>query len=350
MWIQAPRLQRQVKHRVLRITANRKIKSWRRIKGSSMNKKVEMPRPPWRAVSFSTLPKPDKNALLRAKLLDASRRLRTTKVSVGVQTDILPSKLLKEVNLGAQADLVLLKEVSILTDGSYVKRRDCSTEYILTYSVSQMTDLVKTSAAATQTLLPRLPGDAFLECCVGRIPTDYYLLQFCAWTEQQMLRTLTPIRSSKIYSADKTSSSKDKFGNKSYLTTNLKKDSHSAHIKFRTHFTNLSIPPGFSWDFNYNPQFKDYLQQISSTTKLQYPGYNNNTFTNKLIEESVQLANLIEFIGEYRNIIFSKQRTFASLKLQAPADYWLPITCKEEDFLANLKHFKSVKSLNASDY
>lgn len=30
-------------------------------------------RPPWRAVSVSTLPKPDKNAILKAKLLDASR-------------------------------------------------------------------------------------------------------------------------------------------------------------------------------------------------------------------------------------------------------------------------------------
>lgn len=36
-------------------------------------KENEAKRPPWRAVSVSTLAKPDKNALLRAKLLDASR-------------------------------------------------------------------------------------------------------------------------------------------------------------------------------------------------------------------------------------------------------------------------------------
>ncbi|XP_073812545.1 uncharacterized protein isoform X3 [Musca autumnalis] len=44
----------------------------KRMKESSNKKNGESSRPPWRAVSFSTLPKPDKNALLRAKLLDAS--------------------------------------------------------------------------------------------------------------------------------------------------------------------------------------------------------------------------------------------------------------------------------------
>jgi len=38
-------------------------------------KENEAKRPPWRAVSVSTLTKPDKSALLRAKLLDASRLL-----------------------------------------------------------------------------------------------------------------------------------------------------------------------------------------------------------------------------------------------------------------------------------
>lgn len=55
-------------HIILRIP-----KSWKRMKDPGQDKDAESKRPPWRAVSISTLPKPDKNALLRAKLLDASR-------------------------------------------------------------------------------------------------------------------------------------------------------------------------------------------------------------------------------------------------------------------------------------
>lgn len=52
----------------------RSTKFWKRMKESNSEKEVgDAKRPPWRAVSVSTLPKPDKNALLRAKLLDASR-------------------------------------------------------------------------------------------------------------------------------------------------------------------------------------------------------------------------------------------------------------------------------------
>lgn len=43
------------------------------MKDPNNDKDAESKRPPWRAVSISTLPKPDKNAILRAKLLDASR-------------------------------------------------------------------------------------------------------------------------------------------------------------------------------------------------------------------------------------------------------------------------------------
>lgn len=43
--------------------------------GGNQSGDAENKRPPWRAVSVSTLPKPDKNAILRAKLLDASRYL-----------------------------------------------------------------------------------------------------------------------------------------------------------------------------------------------------------------------------------------------------------------------------------
>lgn len=35
---------------------------------------------------------------------------------------------MKEVSLGAQTDLILFKDVGMLTDGSYAKRRDGSEE------------------------------------------------------------------------------------------------------------------------------------------------------------------------------------------------------------------------------
>lgn len=48
----------------------RTTKNWKKIKEIS---EKDDKRPPWRMASVSTLPKADKSALLRAKLLDASR-------------------------------------------------------------------------------------------------------------------------------------------------------------------------------------------------------------------------------------------------------------------------------------
>ncbi|XP_036674666.2 uncharacterized protein [Drosophila suzukii] len=100
--------------------------SWRRMKelAAEKEKENEAKRPPWRAVSVSTLTKPDKSALLRAKLLDASRRLRAGKANVALQTDFVPTKLMKEASFGVQNDLILYKDIGILTDGQYSKKKD----------------------------------------------------------------------------------------------------------------------------------------------------------------------------------------------------------------------------------
>ncbi|XP_017057434.1 uncharacterized protein LOC108098804 [Drosophila ficusphila] len=131
--------------------------SWRRMKelAAEKEKENEAKRPPWRAVSVSTLTKPDKSALLRAKLLDASRRLRAGKANVALQTDFVPTKLMKEASFGVQKDLILHKDIGILTDGQYSKKKDGYEKYVLTYSMSQMTDSVATVSRQTQTLLPR---------------------------------------------------------------------------------------------------------------------------------------------------------------------------------------------------
>ncbi|XP_017133727.1 uncharacterized protein LOC108150214 [Drosophila elegans] len=147
----------QLNIRASSASLSRAKNSWRRMKdlAAEKEKENEAKRPPWRAVSVSTLPKPDKSALLRAKLLDASRRLRAGKANVALQTDFVPTKLMKEVSFGVQEDLILHKDIGILTDGQYSKKKDGYEKYVLTYSMSQMTDSVATVSRQTQTLLPK---------------------------------------------------------------------------------------------------------------------------------------------------------------------------------------------------
>ena len=54
--------------------------------------------------------------------------MRAGKTSVAIQTDIVPTKLMKEVNMGVQSDLILYREVGMLTDGSYAKRKEGADE------------------------------------------------------------------------------------------------------------------------------------------------------------------------------------------------------------------------------
>lgn len=89
---------------------------------SNNNKLVKKPkeieRPPWR--STATVPKVDKNALLKAKLLDASRRaIKASKQSnISTQTDPIPVKLMKEASIEIQNDLILMCDQECLTDGT----------------------------------------------------------------------------------------------------------------------------------------------------------------------------------------------------------------------------------------
>ncbi|XP_073812530.1 uncharacterized protein isoform X1 [Musca autumnalis] len=321
----------------------------KRMKESSNKKNGESSRPPWRAVSFSTLPKPDKNALLRAKLLDASRRLRTTKVAVGIQTDVIPSKLLKEVSLGAQTDLILLKEVAILTDGSYAKRRSGSAEYVLTYSVSQMTEEVKMSTASTQTLLPRLPGDAFLEACMGQIRTDHILLKCCSSTEQRILHKPIRMQNSKFPNNEEIAGTIKTFLSDTLPPMRIKKPERVTNFMFKTSFAKTLNPTELSWNINYDTDFLDYLQKTS--TKFQYygqPSFQEDTndiwnVVDSLISESIQLVNITDFATRYHNKEFPKPSKVANLKF--PADYWLPIICTEETNLSKLKRSKGFQKI-----
>lgn len=48
---------------------------------------------------------------------------------------------MKEVSLGAQTDLILFKEVGMLTDGSYAKRRDGTEECKFVMSFLNITSI-----------------------------------------------------------------------------------------------------------------------------------------------------------------------------------------------------------------
>lgn len=50
------------------------------------------------------------------------RRLRAGKSSIGLQTYLVPTKLLRDVNFGTQKDLLLFKDMKIQTDAFYTKK------------------------------------------------------------------------------------------------------------------------------------------------------------------------------------------------------------------------------------
>lgn len=88
----------------------------------------EPPRPPWRSVAAVTPIKVNKNALLKAKILDATRRalLAQRITHTGTQTD--PFKLavlMREKQTDIQKDLIGLEDKSMETDGAVTLRQEC---------------------------------------------------------------------------------------------------------------------------------------------------------------------------------------------------------------------------------
>ncbi|XP_055690795.1 uncharacterized protein LOC129794144 [Lutzomyia longipalpis] len=112
-------------------------------------------RPPWRATA-KPKKEPNTNALLKAKLLDASRRaVRAMKNnSVSCQTDFQPTIVMKEVGFNVQTDLIGQRDVGILTDGSITVRNIPPGTFFFTHSVSQMTEIMNSTDSGTQTAFP----------------------------------------------------------------------------------------------------------------------------------------------------------------------------------------------------
>lgn len=94
-------------------------------KSNRKSKETEKERPPWRTVIIAPPQKVNKNALLKAKILDATRRaLLAQKINhIGTQTDAYAT-LLREKAIGVQKDLILMLDKSEHTDGTITIRRD----------------------------------------------------------------------------------------------------------------------------------------------------------------------------------------------------------------------------------
>lgn len=110
------------------------------------NKESDKERPPWRPVSVATPSKADKNALLKAKILDATRYnfnikllsnvLNSIKINVidrralifqkianaSTQTDSVQTKLFRDADNDVQIDLILQQDRSVETDGAVTIR------------------------------------------------------------------------------------------------------------------------------------------------------------------------------------------------------------------------------------
>uniref|UniRef100_A0A336LJW0 CSON009022 protein n=1 Tax=Culicoides sonorensis TaxID=179676 RepID=A0A336LJW0_CULSO len=132
--------------------------------GGSSTLSNKSKKPPWRAIiNPAPPPKPDKQAMYKAKMLDATRLPVSRRAIIkqrmqgcqnaSMQTDPLPTKCMKDVSID-QKGLIILKDQEILTDGNVLIKKEDG-KFILTNSVAILTDLPLREDAATQTALPR---------------------------------------------------------------------------------------------------------------------------------------------------------------------------------------------------
>lgn len=94
-------------------------------KTKKTTKETEKERPPWRSAVTTSASKPNKNALLKAKILDATRRalLAQRITHIGTQTESTAT-LLREKSIGVQNDLILMLDKCEDTDGQITIRND----------------------------------------------------------------------------------------------------------------------------------------------------------------------------------------------------------------------------------
>ncbi|XP_016931403.4 uncharacterized protein [Drosophila suzukii] len=308
--------------------------SWRRMKelAAEKEKENEAKRPPWRAVSVSTLTKPDKSALLRAKLLDASRRLRAGKANVALQTDFVPTKLMKEASFGVQNDLILYKDIGILTDGQYSKKKDGYEKYVLTYSMSQMTDSVPTVSRQTQTLLPKAFNKDLVNSYLPK--TDEDGSDIISDVEKRLGDQIAKIRRLNFDGSQQPRPS----GNNTNLAPTLASwhfDDDAVEMESERHFIPYTIESFKPWRSFVPFPFRLRGNSLIGTQKIDW--YALLQSIDDLIKESNNLVDKLENImlesrAHRKSVLgnLGKLPKFEPTNFSAPSEHWLPLIEQQE--------------------
>ncbi|KRF78587.1 uncharacterized protein [Drosophila virilis] len=297
--------------------------SWKRMKdlAAEKEKENETKRPPWRAVSVSTLSKPDKNALLRAKLLDASRRLRAGKTNVALQTDFIPTKVMKEAVTGVQDDMILFKDIGILTDGQYSIKKDNNQQYVLTYSISQMTDRVDKTDVSTQTLLPKAYNKNII---------DSSLFDF---KHHDKDATCDFNKSKEFRAFNSTLGIRDIPLNPTLLSWQF--DDDAIEMEVKESFIPYTIESFKPWRSFIPIPFYIRSNTLVGRQKVDW-GFLLQSIDD-LVRESNNLLDRLQTIMHQKNLqrkhvhkTMDEIRKFQPTNFRFPSDYWLPIIEKQE--------------------
>ncbi|KAH8306457.1 hypothetical protein KR018_011845 [Drosophila ironensis] len=314
-------------------TLNRAKNSWRRMKdlAAEKEKENESKRPPWRAVSVSTLTKPDKSALLRAKLLDASRRLRAGKANVALQTDFVPTKLMKEASFGVQKDLIVRKEIGILTDGQYSRKKEGYQEYVLTYSMSQMTDIVDTVSRQTQTLLPRAHNRDLVNSYLTKSEEDGS--EIISDVEKRLSDQIAKMRKLSFNESNQLRRSASASGTN--LTPTLASwhfDDDAVEMESERHFIPYTIESFKPWRSFVPFPFRLRGNTLIGNQKIDW--YALLQSIDDLITESNNLVDKLEQITQdnrkHRSSVLDKIPKFEPSNFIPPSEQWLPLIEQQE--------------------
>ncbi|KAH8256316.1 hypothetical protein KR032_000639 [Drosophila birchii] len=326
----------QTNVRVGSASLSRAKTSWKRMKDLAADKEKEKDneakRPPWRAVSVSTLTKPDKSALLRAKLLDASRRLRAGKANVALQTDFVPTKLMKEASFGVQKDLILRKDIGILTDGQLSKRKD-GEKYVLTYSMSQMTDNVATTSRQTQTLLPKAYNKDLINSYLTSDEDENVIISD---VEKRLGDQIAKIRKLNLNESDCQQTPKRK--NNTNLAPTLASwhfDDDAVQMESDRHFIPYIIESYKPWRSFVPFPFRLRGNTLIGTQKIDW--YALLQSIDDLIKESNNLVDKLEQImlenQVHRKAVvdnLGKIQKFKPSSFTSPSEQWLPLIEQQE--------------------
>lgn len=211
-----------------------------------------------------------------------------------------------------------------------------------------MTDCEETSNVSTQTLLPKVPGDAFLEAYLTNQTSNKLLLNQCSTGEKKLLQQLEKLRETRERTFGITEEIHSKGEQKNSRSTLLPpkptnvywrfEDDVDEKGKFRSYTINANKP----WN-SFVPFSLHKYQRIDWDLLL--------AAIDELIRESNHLADMVEelmqrhrkrrdldLFGPLVNNVTIDE--FKPIDHKMPSDYWLPIIDEQEKQLDDLKSFR----------